>query len=302
MRAYLTLLLSLAAIWGSSYMFIEVALDDLAPTTLMFLRLLVAAMLLLAFTAFRRGVRGGLADLRSAGLGAFALGIVNTALPFTLIAWGQEHIDSGVAAIANATVPIFIAVLAIWLLRSERATGARLVGIVLGLVGVGVLSGAQPGVNAWAVAGTLAVVLASVSYAVAALVLQRMMAGRDPITYSTATTVGATLVLLPFALVQAPATAPGWDAIGSVLALGIAGTAIGLVVYIKLINEYGSFRAGLVTYLLPVTALLYGALLLGEPVNAWMLLGLALILSGVALGSGLVRAARTRQVVEPARP
>jgi drug/metabolite transporter (DMT)-like permease len=129
-----------------------------------------------------------------------------------------------------------------------------------------------------------------------------MMAGRDPITYSTATTAGATLVLLPFALAQAPARAPGWDAIGSVLALGIAGTAIGLVIYIKLINEYGSFRAGLVTYLLPVTALLYGALLLGEPVNAWMLLGLALILTGVALGSGMVRPARTREIVEPARP
>jgi drug/metabolite transporter (DMT)-like permease len=302
MRAYPTLLLALAAIWGSSYMFIEVALDDLAPATLMFLRLLVAALLLLAVTAFRRGARGGLAELRSAGPGAFALGIVNTALPFTLIAWGQQHIDSGVAAIANATVPIFIAVLAVWLVRSERATGARLVGIVLGLIGVAVLSGAQPGVDRWAVAGTFAVVLASVSYAVAALLLQRMMAGRDPITYSTATTVGATIVLLPFAVVQAPSKAPGWEAIGSVLALAIAGTAIGLVIYIKLINDYGSFRAGLVTYLLPVTALLYGALLLDEQVNAWMLLGLALILSGVALGSGMVRPARTRQAVEPARP
>jgi drug/metabolite transporter (DMT)-like permease len=219
-----------------------------------------------------------------------------------LIAWGEEHIDSGVAAIANATVPLFVALLAVWLVRTERATGARLVGIVLGVAGVAVLTGAQPGVDAWAVAGTLAVVLASVSYAAAALLLQRMMAGRDPITYSTATTAGATLVLLPFALAQAPARAPGWDAIGSVLALGIAGTAIGLVIYIKLINEYGSFRAGLVTYLLPVTALLYGALLLGEPVNAWMLLGLALILTGVALGSGMVRPARTREIVEPARP
>jgi drug/metabolite transporter (DMT)-like permease len=87
-----------------------------------------------------------------------------------------------------------------------------------------------------------------------------------------------------------------------VLALAIAGTAIGLVIYIKLINDYGSFRAGLVTYLLPVTALLYGALLLDEPVNAWMLLGLLLILSGVALGSGMVRPVRAREAVEPARP
>jgi drug/metabolite transporter (DMT)-like permease len=300
MRGYLTLLLTLAALWGASFMFIELALEDLAPTTLMAARLLVSVVLLASLMTVQRGLRSTLTELRGVGLGTFALGILNSALPFTLIAWGQQHIDSGVAAIGNATVPIWTAVLAIWLAQSERANGARLVGIALGIVGVAVLTGAQPAVDAWAVVGTLAVVLASVSYAAAALLIQRRMT--DPITFSTAMLIGAAVVLLPFGLVQAPSEAPGWKAVGAVLALGVAGTAIGIVIFTRLIKEYGSFRAGLVTYLLPVTALLYGTLLLDEPVNAWMLLGLALILSGVALGSGLLRPARTRQAVEPARP
>ena len=135
MRAYLTLLLSLAAVWGASFMFIEIALDDLEPTTLMAGRLadrLDRATSLMA-------ARGMLGRLRRAGWRAFALGIINSAVPFTLIAWGQQHIDSGVAAIANATVPIWVALLAIWFAQSERATGLRIVGIVLGLVGVAVL-------------------------------------------------------------------------------------------------------------------------------------------------------------------
>ena len=138
--------------------------------------------------------------------------MINSAVPFTLIAWGQEHIDSGVAAIANATVPIWVALLAIWLAHSERATGVRIVGIVLGLVGVAVLTGAQPDVDAWAVIGTLAVVLASVLYALASLLLQRQTQRLDTLTLSTATMLGATVVLLPFGVAQAP-SAPGWAAV-----------------------------------------------------------------------------------------
>lgn len=298
MRAYLTLLLGLAAIWGASFMFIEVALEDLEPTTLMAARTGIAALLLLALLAARRG----LGRLKAVGWTGFAIGIVNTAVPFVLIAWGQKHIDSGVAAIGNASVPIWVAVLAIWMRESERATGARLLGIVLGLAGVGVLTGAQPEVGTWAVIGTLAVVLASICYAVGSLLLQERMGKVDPLTMSVATSVGAVAVLLPPGLAQMPDQFPGAKETASVLALGVLGTAVGMLMFLKLIDDYGSFRAGLVTYLLPVTALLYGALLLDEPVNAWMLLGLALILSGVSLGSGLVRPSRRAEAVEPARP
>jgi drug/metabolite transporter (DMT)-like permease len=298
MRVYLGLLLSLAAIWGASFMFIEIALEDLAPTTLMAGRVVVASVVLVGLMV----ARGTFGRLRRAGRRAFALGVINSAVPFTLIAWGQEHIDSGVAAIANATVPIWVALLAIWLAHSERATGVRIVGIVLGLVGVAVLTGAQPDVDAWAVIGTLAVVLASVLYALASLLLQRQTERLDTLTLSTATMLGATVVLLPFGVAQAPSSAPGWAAVGSVVALGVGGTAVGLLIFMKLIGEFGSLRAGLVTYLLPVTALLYGSVLLGEEVTVAMLVGLALILSGVSLGSGVVRFGRRAEAVEPARP
>jgi drug/metabolite transporter (DMT)-like permease len=297
-RAYLTLLLSLAAIWGASFMFIEIALDDLEPTTLMAGRCLVAVLFLLAIMA----ATGTLGRLRRAGWYVFALGVINSALPFTLIAWGQQYVDSGVAAIGNATMPIWVAVLAIWLARSERATGWRIVGIALGIGGVAVLTGAQPGSDRWAVAGTLAVVAAAVLYALASLLLQRQTGRLDSLTLSTTTMVGSTLVLLPFGIAQAPADPPGWAAIGAVLALGLAGTGAGILIFMKLLSDYGSFRAGLVTYLLPVTALLSGAFLLDEQVTGWMIVGLLLILGGVALGSGLIRPARAAEAPEPARP
>jgi drug/metabolite transporter (DMT)-like permease len=297
-RAYVTLLLSLAAVWGASFMFIEIALDDLAPTTLMAGRLVVASLVLTGLMA----ARGTLGRLRRAGRRAFALGVINSAIPFTLIAWGQEHIDSGVAAIANATVPIWVALLAIWLAQSERASGLRIVGIVLGLVGVAVLAGAQPEVGTWAVVGTLAVVAAAISYAVASLFLQRETERLDTITLSTATMLGATVALLPFGLAQAPHRLPGWESAAAVVALGVAGTGVGILIFMKIISDYGPFRAGLVTYLLPVTALLYGAFLLDEAITGWMVVGLALILAGVALGSGLLRPGPSSEAVEPARP
>src|ERR671911_3004184 len=233
MRAYVTLLLLLAAIWGASYMFIEIALRDLEPTTLMAARLVIAV----AFIGALMLVRGTLGRLRRAGRRAFTLGVINSALPFTLIAWGQKHIDSGVAAIANATMPLFVAILAIWLANSERATGVRVVGIGLGLAGVAVLTGAQPDVDSWAVIGTLAVVAASVSYALAGLLLQRQTERIDALTLSTATILGATLALLPFGLIQAPSDLPGWEASAAVLALGIAGTGVGILLFMKMLGD-----------------------------------------------------------------
>ena len=298
MRTYPVLLVALAAVWGASFMFIEIALRGLEPTTLMAGRLVVAVFVLVAVMAIQGGVR----RLRDAGWQAFALGVINSAIPFTLIAWGQKHIDSGVAAIGNATVPIWVALLAIWVAHSERATGWRVVGIALGLVGVGVLTGAQPEVDAWAVAGTLAVVLASVLYALAGLLLQRLTGRVDGTTLSTATMIGAAVALVPFGIPQAPDELPGAGPLAAVVALGVFGTSIGMLIFMRILRDYGAFRAGLVTYLLPVTALLYGTTLLDEEVTGWMIVGLLLILGGVALGSGLVRPARAPEAIEPARP
>src|ERR671928_856031 len=134
-RSYVPYIAALALLWGASYMFIKVAGRAFEPTTMILIRLVVSAALLLAVVAAQRGPGPALADMRRLGWHGFALGVVNGAIPFTLIAWGEKHIDSGVAAIANATMPIFVVVLAIWVQPSERVGGLRLAGFLLGLVG-----------------------------------------------------------------------------------------------------------------------------------------------------------------------
>src|SRR6186997_531446 len=168
-RSYAPLLFFLAGIWGASYLFIKVGVRDFSPAFFIEMRLVIGGLLLLAFLAAREGVRPALAGVRSTWREGLIFGTINGALPFTLIAWGEKHIDSGVAAIANASVPIFVVLLALRWQPSEAVRGARLGGILLGLVGVGVLAGVHPSGGWWAIAGTLAVVLASLSYAAANL-------------------------------------------------------------------------------------------------------------------------------------
>src|ERR671923_2058203 len=181
-RGYVPLLLIVAGIWGASYLFIKVAVEEIEPTAMMDLRLFLAAAVLLPFLVLRLGSREAVAQVRSTGAGAFILGIANMAIPFVLIAWGEKHIDSGVAAIANATVPIFVALLAIRFNPGERVRGWRLVGVAMGLVGVGVLAGVDPEGGWWGVAGTLAVVVASLSYAAGSLWSQRLIEGTSGLT------------------------------------------------------------------------------------------------------------------------
>ncbi|HMJ01054.1 MAG TPA: DMT family transporter [Gaiellaceae bacterium] len=300
MRGYVPLLLLLAAIWGASFMFIKIAVDELAPTTTMALRLVFSALPLLAIVVFKHGLRPAAAEMRSIARAAIFLGIVSTAVPFTLIAWGETKIDSGVAAIGNASMPIFVAILAIRFRASERATGSRLFGVMLGLLGVAVLTGINPK-GGWAgVAGTLAVVVASISYAVATLYTQGLLDDVHNDVLAAASVTWGAVFLTPLGAIQAPSHLPGWGVIASVLALALLGTVAGQLLYFRLIYRYGSARASLVVYLLPVTALFYGALLLNEPITVSALVGLVLILTGTALGSGVL--GLRRRVTVPASP
>jgi drug/metabolite transporter (DMT)-like permease len=300
-RGYVPLLLVVAGIWGASYLFIKVAVDEIEPTAMMELRLVLAALVLVPVVAVRLGRTRAVAELRATGGGAWILGTANMAIPFTLIAWGEKYIDSGVAAIANASVPIFVAALAIKFRPSERVRGLRLAGVLLGVVGVGVLAGLHPEGGWWAVAGTLAVVVASLSYAVSNLYTQHRFPTTSPLVITASSCVAAAVVLLPFALLQLPDEMPSLKALASVAALGIAGTAVALLFFYRMLNRYGSSRASLVTYLLPPFALVYGVVFLDERVTLNAALGLVLILAGVALGSGVLRLARRRQPA-PAAP
>ncbi len=292
---YVPLLLLLTGLWGSSFLFIEIGLREVEPATLIMLRLLSAALVLLPAMAIAFGVRNGGERLRSAWKPLVVLGTINAAIPFTLIAWGQTHIDSGVAAIANASMPIFVALLAIRFLPSERATGTRVAGIVAGILGVGVLAGANPGGGLPAVAGTLAVVAAAVMYASGALYAQTHVEDTHPLVLATGSTLVGGAVLLPLGLAEAPAQFPGWELWVSVAALGVGGMAAGQFVYYVLLENHGSAKASFVTYLLPVMALLLGVVFLDEPLTISALVGLVLVLLGVALGSGLLRPARRRE-------
>lgn len=297
-RRYAVLISVLAAIWGASYLFIKVAVDEIAPTTMIAARMLLAGVILLGFLGWRLGPSGAARELVAARYDGLVLGMLNGALPFTLIAWGEQHIDSGVAAIANGSVPIFNAVLALRFLTSERLNGARFLGVLVGLVGVGVLAGVNPSGGWWAVAGTLAVVLASLLYAAAGLYGQVRVSKTPGPVLATSSMLAGGLVLLPFGLIQLPAQVPGWKAIGSVLALSVFGTALAQLILYRMLRLHGSARVSLVTYLMPPIALVYGALLLDEPITVSMIAGLVLILGGVALGSGAVRLQR-RTVLSP---
>jgi drug/metabolite transporter (DMT)-like permease len=301
-RGYVPSLLSLAAIWGSSFMFIEIAIGDLSPAATMTGRLLTASVVLGSILVARRGFAQAYRCLRDFGWAGVVLGVITTALPFWLIAWGQTRIDSGIAAIGNASMPIFVALLAIWFAHHERVTGSRAFGMAIGVVGVGVLVGVDPQGGWGGAVGTLAVVLAAICYAAGSLYSQHKLGDSSGLLVSSASAFWGTLVILPFGIAQAPSELPSWHALAAVTVLGVLGTGVGLLMYLNMIEKYGSSRASLVVYLLPPTALLYGAVFLDEPLRLTAIVGLVLILVGVALGSGVVRPIRRRQPVPAPSP
>jgi drug/metabolite transporter (DMT)-like permease len=286
-------MLALASVWGASYLFIKVGVDGgLSPGALMFARTLIAGTVLLAYLMVTLGARNALRRLREAWRHAIVLGILNAAAPFWLIGWGEKYIDSGLAGIAQATVPIFSLLIGLRFLPHERIGAARVAGVCLGLVGVAFVAGGAPEGDAWAVAGTLAVVLASVFYAGAGIYGQLNVHETPGPVLATGCMLAASIFLLPLALVSPPTSVPTTGAIVSLLLLALFGTALAQLVLFRVVRLYGARRLSLVTYLLPGFALVYGAVILDERVGAPALVGLALILAGVALGSGSLRSRR----------
>jgi drug/metabolite transporter (DMT)-like permease len=298
---YWPLLLALAATWGASYLFIKVAVDGgLAPSTLMAGRALLAGVVLFGYLTATMGGRRAASRLAAAWRPCAVLGALGAAIPFWLVAWGETHIDSGVASIAQATIPIFVLLLGWRFLPHESVGAAQLAGVALGLVGVAVLAGADPEGGWWSVAGTLAVVLASLSYASGNVIGKLHVHATPGPVLATGSMLAASLYLLVPGLLQLPREAPTAGAIASLLALALVGTAFAQLVFYRALRLYGSHRVSLVTYLMPGFALVYGSVLLDEAVTASTLAGLALILLGVGLGSGSF--ARNGASVEGERP
>jgi len=294
MSRYVPLLLLLSAIWGASYLFIKVAVEDVAPAPMMATRLLIAAAVLIGYLLVSIGVHTAVRELRGAWRPLVVLGVLNAAVPFWLIAWGEQYIDSSVAAVAQATVPFFNLLFGLRFLPHHGVTWGRITGLVLGVAGVAVLAGLNPVGGWWAAAGTLAVVLSSVAYAGSGVYGQlRVRTVRGPVLAAGSMLVGG-LVLLPVGVWQAPTERPDAEAIASILALSLLGTALAQLVLYRMLRLHGSARVSLVAYLIPAFALGYGAVLLDEPITAAVLGGLALILAGVALASG-TRLLRRRQ-------
>lgn len=294
-RRHLIMLLALASLWGSSFLFIEIALRDLAPSTLILLRMAFGA---LALAVYVRLARHRLSVLRPYVRRLALLGVLNTALPFFLITWGQQYIDSGLASIFNASAPLLTAVFAFGYDRSQRSTGIRLAGILLGFTGVVLLVGVELSGSGKAAAGGLAVVGAAACYALGGLYAGRHFRGVPASLVSFGSLLWATLLALPFGVAQA--SVPGWAASLSVLYLGVAATGVAYLLYFGLIAGAGASRAVLVTYLVPALALVYGAVFLDEQITAVALAGLALVLGGVALGTGSIRGRRRARAARAA--
>lgn len=280
------LLLTLSVLWGGSFFFNRVAVADLPPLTVVLGRVGLAALALdlLVLLAGHRLPRPG-----AAWLPFLAMGALNNAIPFALIVWGQTRIGSGLASILNATTPLFTIVVAHALTRDDRLSPNRLAGVLFGLGGVAVLIGpAALGGLDGSVPAQLAVLGAALSYAFAG-VFGRRFRGLPPLLPAAGQVTGSTLLILPAALlVDRPWTLPppapaAW---GAVLGLAFLCTALAYVIYFRILAAAGATNLSLVTFLIPISALLLGTTLLDERLAPRQLLGMALIFAGLAAIDG----------------
>jgi drug/metabolite transporter (DMT)-like permease len=266
-------LLALSAIWGSSYLFIALALDGVGPFFLVLARIGGAALILAPITWRLRATLAG----RWRYLPVVA--VPQVALPFVLISAGEQTIDSGLAGTLVATAPLWMVVLGP-VLALGRPTLLGLGGTLVGLVGVTLLLGGVGAGGPVHLGGAAMVVGAAVSYAVGATLVRRYLTGVNPVVLTGATMATATVLLLPPGVLDLPATAPSAIPVVSLVMLAVVCTAGAFVLYNRLIASVDPQRASLVAYLAPVFAVGYGALFLDEPVGPGTLAGLGLILLG----------------------
>ncbi len=276
-------LMLLGALWGGSFLFIRVAVPALGPFVLMELRVGLAVVALTLYAV----VVGRLSKLRARWREFLIIGTVNTAIPFSLIAAAEIYLTASLAAILNSTTVLFTAlVAAVWM--GDPLTMRKVVGVILGIIGVAVLVGWDPielsGVVLLSVGAMLA---ASLSYALGAVYIKRTFKGIPPLSMSLGQLTGGAIVLLPLAAASLPGERPSAAVTLCVLGLALLSTAVAYLLYFRLIENVGPTSTVTVTLLVPLFGLLFGVLLLDEPFGWGTLAGLAIILSSVTLVTGI---------------
>ena len=267
---------AVSVIWGTPYLFIKLAVDEMSPGFVAWSRIALGTAVLLPL-AWKLGALRGLRD-RWRPLVAFA--VVEMAIPWPLIGFGEQRISSSLTAILIASLPLVVAFLALRFDRTERPTPTRLVGMLVGLGGVVALVGIDIGGRGAELLGAGAVLLATGGYAIGPMIVKHRLADVDPLGPVTAALAIATVMLAPVAVVDLPAEVPSGQALASVAMLGIVCSALAFLLFFALIAEVGPARATVITYVNPTVALALGVAILGEHVTAGAVAGLLLILAG----------------------
>jgi drug/metabolite transporter (DMT)-like permease len=280
-------------LWGGSFFFNEIALTGVRPFTLVLGRVLIAALALnIIVLATGKRMPGSMKMWAPFLL----MGLINNLIPFSLLSWGQTRISASLASILIATTPVWAVILANFLTRDERLTPNRLAGVLFGLAGVALMVGldALGGLGEDVVA-QVAVVGAAVFYALAGIYGKRFR-GVEPIVTATGQITGTAVMMVPIALlVDRPwmLPFPGWDVWGALLGLGLLGTALAYVIYFRLLRTAGATNSLLVTFLVPVSAIILGTVFLGEHLNVRQVAGMGLISLGLmAIDGRLLRRLR----------
>ncbi|KHK57420.1 membrane protein [Ralstonia sp. A12] len=277
-------LLTLAALWGGSFLFMRVAAPQFGPVALIALRVAIASCFLVPVLTWR----GGMGALRAHWPHLLAVGVLNSAIPFCLFAYAELTLTAGFTSVLNATAPLFAAIVAFaWL--GERMSSLRVLGLAIGFVGVIVLVGGSSALGA--TQGGLAVAAAlsaTVFYGLASSYTKRFLTGVPPLAVATGSQLAATIVLAPLALWLWPAQTPTGNVWLHVIGLGIACTGVAYILFFRLVAHVGPTRAVSVTFLIPVFGVLWGILFLGEQLTLNMVLGCAVILLGTSLSTGVL--------------
>ena len=281
-RKALLLFTATSTIWGSSFLFIRLSVEHMPPSVVVFGRTVLGTAFLVPLAMRSRAFRG----LRRSILPVAVVALLDMAVPTFLTAWGEQHISSSVAGILTATDPLFTALLALWLIRSEAVNRKRFAGLLIGFAGVVALLGIDFHGHTEELLGAGAVLLSAVGYAGAALVYRRWLADAPALGVTALMTVISSAIFLAPAAVDLPRQAPTVSSVLALVALGIVNTGLAYWLFYLLIDEAGAATASVITYVMPIVALLLGIGLLGESLTIGAIAGLVLIAAGAWLATG----------------